>query len=78
MWILERTHQFACGLRGHDTMLHFEPKRLSLRCLNCSLQTRGWSLEPEATPHHFSSSFLNARRLYVFATSLASHQPRRA
>jgi hypothetical protein len=47
-WILERAHQLTCGLRGHNAILHFEQKRLSLRCLNCALQTRGWNLEPEA------------------------------
>jgi hypothetical protein len=45
--ILERAHQLACSLRGHDVILHFERDRLSLCCLNCALQTPGWSLVPE-------------------------------
>jgi hypothetical protein len=47
MGILERGHQLACSLRGHDVVLHFERNRLSLRCLNCALQTPGWSLDPK-------------------------------
>jgi hypothetical protein len=46
--ILERAHQLVCALRGHDAILHFERDRLSLRCLNCALETPGWSLVPEA------------------------------
>lgn len=34
-----------CGLRGHDDVLHFEPARLSLRCLKCGRQTPGWTLD---------------------------------
>ena len=48
--ILERAHQLVCGMRGHDVVLHFERNRLSLRCLNCTLQTSGWSLDPEGAP----------------------------
>ena len=48
MEILERSHQLVCSLRGHDAVLHFERNRLSLRCLNCALQTPGWNLDPEA------------------------------
>jgi len=46
--ILERAHQLVCTLRGHDVIPHFERDRLLLRCLNCALQTSGWSLVPEA------------------------------
>ena len=39
---------FFCGLSGHDLLLHFEPYRLSLRCVSCSFETPGWTLkEPE-------------------------------
>ncbi len=34
-----------CGLRGHDDVLHFEPTRLSLRCLQCGRQTPGSVLD---------------------------------
>ena len=47
IWIGERLRQLLCGLRGHNTVLWFEPQRLSLRCLACSYQTPGWFLGPE-------------------------------
>lgn len=34
-----------CGLSGHDMVLHFEPERLSLRCLGCGLRTQGWTID---------------------------------
>ena len=39
-----RLDHFACGLTGHDQLLRFEPKRLSLQCMRCGLQTPGWEI----------------------------------
>jgi hypothetical protein len=39
-----RLDQFACGLAGHEELMRFEPKRLSLRCAWCGHQTRGWDM----------------------------------
>ena len=36
--------QTLCGLHGHDTLLHFEQERMSLRCASCGHQTPGWEL----------------------------------
>jgi hypothetical protein len=36
-------HMF-CGLRGHDTLMHFENERISLRCVSCGHETPGWEL----------------------------------
>ena len=47
-WINDRMRRVLCGLHGHDTVLHFEHDRLSLRCLYCSYETTGWSLTPDA------------------------------
>ena len=44
--LLERLREFACAMRGHETVLHFEPDRLALRCLSCGHQTPGWTLTP--------------------------------
>ena len=30
--VLDRMRQMLCGLHGHDTLLHFEQDRMSLRC----------------------------------------------
>ena len=40
MWL----RQVLCALHGHDTMLHFEQERMSLRCVSCGHETPGWEL----------------------------------
>jgi hypothetical protein len=46
---LDWLRQAFCGLHGHDTMLHFEQERISLRCVSCGHETPGWELN-EARP----------------------------
>ena len=41
--------QLVCGVGGHDTLLHFEDERISLRCVSCGHETPGWELN-EARP----------------------------
>jgi hypothetical protein len=36
--------QTMCGMSGHDTLLHFEEERMSLRCASCGHETPGWEL----------------------------------
>jgi hypothetical protein len=49
--VLDRMRQMLCGLHGHDTLLHFEQGRMSLRCVSCGHETPGWELtEPTPTP----------------------------
>lgn len=48
--VLDRVRQIFCGLHGHDTLLHFEQDRMSLRCVSCGHETPGWELnEPKPT-----------------------------
>jgi hypothetical protein len=42
--VSERLSQVFCGFRGHDTLLHFEDERMSLRCVSCGYETPGWEL----------------------------------
>jgi hypothetical protein len=42
--VSERLSQTLCGFRGHDTLLHFEDERMSLRCVSCGFETPGWEL----------------------------------
>lgn len=42
--LTRRLDQFGCGLAGHDELMRFEPKRLSLRCTRCGHQTEGWDM----------------------------------
>jgi hypothetical protein len=41
--------QAFCSIHGHDTMLHYQRERMSLRCVSCGHETPGWSLN-EAPP----------------------------
>jgi hypothetical protein len=47
--VIERLRQMFCGIGGHDTMLHLERDRMSLRCVSCGHETPGWELN-EAPP----------------------------
>ena len=38
--------QFSCGLHGHDMLLHFERRRVSLKCVTCGHESPGWSMAP--------------------------------
>jgi hypothetical protein len=42
--VMDWLRQMFCGLHGHDTMLHFEQERMSLRCVSCGHETPGWAL----------------------------------
>ena len=41
---LNQVQQFICGLHGHDALLHFEGRRMSLQCTSCGYETPGWDL----------------------------------
>ena len=43
--ILSFVRQRACALRGHNLMMAFAPKRLSLHCAACGFDTPGWELD---------------------------------
>ena len=43
---VELVRQFACGLHGHDSLLHFQTSRLSMRCTTCGHESPGWDLKP--------------------------------
>ena len=39
-----RFGQMLCGLRGHDSVLHFEGNRVMMRCTSCGHDTPGWEI----------------------------------
>ncbi len=41
---LDRLGQWLCGLRGHDSVLHFEGNRVMMRCTSCGHDTPGWEI----------------------------------
>jgi NAD-dependent SIR2 family protein deacetylase len=51
--------QFLCGLRGHDSVLHFEGKRVNMRCKSCGHDTPGWEVSGRAPRQLFEG---DARR----------------
>jgi hypothetical protein len=60
-----RFGQLLCGLRGHDTVMHFEGKRVMMRCTSCGHDTPGWEISDKAPRKRFEG---DARR-HRLATS---------
>lgn len=56
--------QMMCGLRGHDSVLHFEGKRVMMRCTSCGHDTPGWEISGRAPRKRFDG---DARR-HLLAT----------
>jgi hypothetical protein len=42
--VVESIRQGLCGLRGHDSVLHFEGNRVLLRCTSCGYDSPGWDV----------------------------------
>ena len=42
--MIDWLRQTVCSLHGHDTMLHYQQERISLRCVSCGHETPGWML----------------------------------
>ena len=42
--MMGRIGQLFCGLRGHDSVLHFEGNRVNMRCTSCGHDTPGWEI----------------------------------
>jgi hypothetical protein len=43
-----RLGQVLCGIGGHDSVMHFEGKRVMMRCTSCGHDTPGWEIEDRA------------------------------
>ena len=48
-----RLGQLMCGARGHDSVLHFEGKRVMMRCTSCGHDTPGWEVNERAPKKRF-------------------------
>jgi hypothetical protein len=42
--VVARVGQVVCGLHGHDSVLHFEGRRVMMRCTSCGYDTPGWEV----------------------------------
>lgn len=52
--IFDAVRQAFCGMRGHDSVLHFQEKRVMLRCTSCGYDSPGWEIgtaRPRVTVH---------------------------
>ena len=56
---MTRVSQFFCGLRGHDSVLHFEGRRVNMRCTSCAHETPGWEVSNRGPRQRFEG---DARR----------------
>ena len=43
--VLTQVHRGWCAIRGHELLLRFEPRRISLSCAECGWESPGWSLD---------------------------------
>lgn len=42
--LVDSVRQALCSLRGHDSVLHFEEKKVLLRCTSCGYDSPGWEI----------------------------------
>jgi hypothetical protein len=54
-----RLGQLVCGMRGHDSVLHFEGKRVMMRCTSCGHDSPGWEVSGRGPRQRFEG---DARR----------------
>jgi hypothetical protein len=43
-WVTQRLRWALCAVRGHQTLLQFGDRRMSLRCIDCGHETTGWTI----------------------------------
>jgi hypothetical protein len=51
--VVARIGEFFCGLRGHDSVLHFEGNRVMMRCTSCGHDSPGWEVSGRAPRQRF-------------------------
>jgi hypothetical protein len=56
---ITRFGQLMCGMRGHDSVLHFERNRVMMRCTSCGHDTPGWEITGRGPRRRFEG---DARR----------------
>ena len=45
---MTRLGQLFCGMRGHESVMHFEGKRVMMRCTSCGHDSPGWDTAERA------------------------------
>ncbi len=51
--VMGRLGQMFCGMRGHDSVLHFEGNRVMMRCTSCGHDTPGWEISGRGPRRRF-------------------------
>ncbi len=51
--VMSRLGQAICGVRGHDSVLHFEGNRVMMRCTSCGHDTPGWEISGRGPRRRF-------------------------
>jgi hypothetical protein len=51
--IVMRIGQWLCGVRGHDSVLHFEGNRVMMRCTSCGHDSPGWEISGRGPRQRF-------------------------
>ena len=51
--VMSRLGQAICGMRGHDSVLHFEGNRVMMRCTSCGHDTPGWEISGRGPRRRF-------------------------
>ena len=60
-----RLGQMFCGIRGHENIVHFEGKRVMMRCTSCGHDTPGWDTGDRAPRRRYDG---DARRHLLVTT----------
>jgi hypothetical protein len=60
--MLGQIGQLWCGIGGHDSVLHFEPNRVMMRCTSCGHDTPGWEITGQGPRKRFEG---DARRHHI-------------
>ncbi len=69
---VDRLGQLFCGLRGHDSVLHFEGKRVNMRCTSCGHDTPGWEISGRGPRRRYDG---DARRHLLGPQRLVLRKP---
>jgi hypothetical protein len=64
---LAQLGRLLCGLRGHESVMHFEGNRVMMRCTSCGHDSPGWEISGRGPRRRFEG---DARRHYMTAPRL--------
>lgn len=63
-WAFTRLGRLLCGFRGHESLVHFEGKRVMMRCTSCGHDTPGFELSDRGPRRRYDG---DARRHHLAA-----------